>query len=102
MTKLTSNEFLAIDQMMNDTCDWGKMDMVVAANRGSRIVEMTLCETGVEDIAERLEMTVPQAKGVLGSLVKKGYAHVWENDVNGRIVQMMNVTVEGILAWDEL
>lgn len=100
--KLNANEYLALDFILARTCDYDKLELVdMAKNDPESIDQGLLCDGDVEDLAERLGFTVNQAKGVLGSLVKKGLADVWENDVNGKSIQMMEVTAEGVLEWDK-
>jgi DNA-binding MarR family transcriptional regulator len=50
-----------------------------------------------DDFAADAGITIPQAKGVLSSLVKKGLVKVLQYDVNETVVSF---TVEGYAAWE--
>lgn len=89
-----------IIQMTDDT-DFEEMLETARAEPELKEFEMIMCETDIEDIADTCEISITQAKGVLGSLSKKGYVIVWENDVNGKSTQMMEPTPQGVLARNE-
>jgi len=93
--KLNANEFLALDEIMNDMNDIGdKLDMVELAKEGNWEYGGH-GETSVEDIAARLEISVNAAKGYIGSLIKKGLVeNVYEDG-------MLLITAEGVLEWDK-
>lgn len=100
--KLTKLEAIALDHINNSMSDLSAESGVEMALEGDSEVEGQMNEADVESVAGMCEISVNQAKGVLGSLTKKGFADCWDHEVDGKTVYMIEATAKGLIAWSEM
>lgn len=98
MSNLTANEAIALDVMINGISDYNRssvLEMALGKKEVCKMFEGAHNETEIEDIADECGITVSATKGVLGSLAKKGYAWMVEED------EMLCPTMDGVKALVE-
>lgn len=86
---LTNHESIAIKTIVAGCLDLDK-DTAVASD-----YEGCYCDTDISDIAESCGITINQAKGVFGSLIKKGFAYQHGEEYG----YMINLTESGFGAY---
>lgn len=98
MANLTTNEAIALNTMIDGVCDFPRemiLEMAIGKIEEDPMFEGNVNETEIEDIAGACGISVNATKGVLGSLGKKGYAWLDEDD------GMLCPTMDGVKALIE-
>lgn len=95
---LTSLEATTMNFLISCSADYPReliLKMAIGIEKMDDMFEGNVNDADLKEVAEECGITVNQAKGVIGSLEKKGY--VWTTDED----DMMCPTMEGVMALVE-
>jgi hypothetical protein len=98
MANLTTFELLTMDMLIDNVADFKRteiLEMAIGKIEMDDMFEGNVNEAEMEDITKACGITLNAAKGVLGSLAKKGY--VWFDHED----EMMCPTMFGVRALIE-
>lgn len=95
MPNLTPLEVLVMNTLITNVADFDRehiFKMALGLEEYDKLFEGNVNETEIEELADVCGATINEIKGVLGSLSKKGYVWIVEDD------EMICPTMDGVKA----
>lgn len=95
MANLTTLEALVMDTLITNVADFDRehiFEMALGLEEYDDLFEGNVNETEMKELADVCGITINAVKGVLGSLSKKGYVWIEEED------EMLCPTMDGVKA----